>query len=193
MLNVFHYISNLFLKCEKFQNSHSKFKHCKSRLPPKKSKNPTTSPYPFLLPDALFKVQCNSERHHMYLLNVVIIANGSSEATSELSNSRPVPLTPNTQRNLKSWLSSQTLRSETWIPTSKRDLRPLVDCHCRITHHGSLRKEDPQAVGRMKMHLVLTVTIEHRHNEIAPESHSFLQRNSLKRLPLLKRIKGLPL
>lgn len=70
------------------------------------------------------------------------------------------------------------------IPTSKRALRPLMECRnaarCLIIRHGSLRKEDPQAVGRIKMHLVLTVTIEHRDNEIAPKSHSFLQRNSLK-------------
>lgn len=56
-----------------------------------------------------------------------------------------------------------------------------------------IRQENPQAVGRRKMHLVLTVTIEHRDDKIAPKFHSFLQRNSLKRLLLLKRIKGLPL
>lgn len=53
--------------------------------------------------------------------------------------------------------------------------------------------ENPQAVGRIKMHLVLTVTIEHGDYRVVPKSHSFLQHNSIKWLLLLKMIKGLPL
>lgn len=71
------------------------------------------------------------------------------------------------------------LKSETSIPSSN-EFRALTKCHHFIIHQGSFAKrKNPQAVGRIKMHLVLTVTVEPGDDRAAPKSHSFLQHNSL--------------
>lgn len=85
---------------------------------------------------------------------------------------------PTTQENLKTRLNSQFLSRRHQSPAAV-NLGLSQNAIALSFIKEVCKKENPQAVGRIKMHLVLTVTMEHRDDRAAPKSHSFLQHNSL--------------
>lgn len=107
-------------------NSHPKIKHCKSCLLKK-----AAWPYPFLLPDALFKVEYTTE-WHCY----VFIKFGAERLLLSCQILYLCPWHQTHRGTLGLGWTLKILRSETPIPTRSRRLRTLAECHCFIIYQA---------------------------------------------------------